>query len=482
MEFMLDKLQKSSLPSPPSPSLSLPPVKNFSPPSPSDISSSLEDAAKGLTGSFENLSGSLNQIKLGDTLNSSAADAAGALTGAASNAAAVAGGAVESASKLTGQAAAELTNSLDNVQKNVGSLVGELQSAIGGVADQAASQMDAALASILSQLPPEVKDGLTSAAALVSTTVQHQDPKISAAVASIPIFLLLKAIYGGFSGFVSPRKAFDILQSQQDALIVDIRTEAIRLQNGLPELRRGALGKGTPIPPLELPPSVRKQVRNAGQLAIDILGTQIAGLARVNASTTKIIIMDQGQGDRFAKQVARAAAAAGARRTYIMTGGFKAWQAEGLPVATKATTYEAGPLAAVADSAEVALETATGAIKSNPLAGSAAAAGFLALLVALYNYHLTLRFIGVVGLELTILNKLLSYDSPEEFFNDASMVLSAAGGVAGTALSAVESASPSSGAVAGGMAEAEEEENEGEGDDNKGAVETNGDEAPVVEA
>lgn len=478
---MLDKIQKTSLPSPPTSSsrAAAAVVKNFTPPSPSDISSSLEDAAKGLTGSLENISGSLNQIRIGDTLNSSAADAAGALTGAASNAAAVAGGAVESATKLTSQAAAELTSSLDNVQKNVGSLVGEVQSAVGGVAAQAASQIDAATASVLSQLPPEVKDGLTSAATLVSTAVQHQDPKITAAIASIPVVLLLKAMYGGFSGFVSPRKAFDILQSQQDALIIDIRTEATRLQTGLPELRRGALGKGTTIPPVELPPLVRKQVRNAGQLAIEILGTQITGLAKVN-STTKIIIMDQGKNDGFAKQVARAAAAAGARRAYIMTGGFSSWQAEGLPIAAKATTsYEAGPLAAVADSAEIALESATGAIKSNPLAGGAAAAGALAMLVALYNYHLTLRFIGVVGLEVTILNKLSSYDSPEQFLKDASMVLSAAGSVASTTLSAIEAAGEG---AAGGMAEEEEGEGDGKNDGDATAVEMNGDEAPVVEA
>lgn len=484
MDFVLDKLQKSSLPPLPPPSRAAA-ARNFTPPSPSDISSSLEDAAKGFTGSLENISGSLNQIKLGDTLNSSAADAAGALTGAASNAAAVAGEAVESASKLTGQAAAELTNSLANVQRNVGSLVGEVQSAVGGIADQAASQIDAATTSIISQLPPEVKDSLTSAAAFVNTTLHTQDPKITAALASIPVIVLLKAIYGGFSGFISPRKAFDILQSQQqDALIIDIRTEALRLQNGLPELRRGALGKGTPIPPVDLPLSVRRQVRNASQLAIDILGTQIAGLARVNKSTTKIIIMDQGKNDKFAKQVARAAAAAGAKRAYIMTGGFKAWQAEGLPVANKKSlSYEAGPLLAVADSAEVALESATGAIKSNPFAGGAAAAGVLALIVALYNYHLTLRLIGVVGLELTVLIKLLSYDSPDEFLSDAGMVLSAAGGIAGTALSAMEASSSSSSGMAGGEDGEGKEEGEVEGDDDNDdddAVEAN--EAPVIEA
>ncbi len=42
---------------------------------------------------------------------------------------------------------------------------------------------------------------------------------------------------------------------------MDVRSEAQRLQNGIAELRRGALGKGAAVPPVQLPPSLsRRQV------------------------------------------------------------------------------------------------------------------------------------------------------------------------------------------------------------------------------
>lgn len=44
---------------------------------------------------------------------------------------------------------------------------------------------------------------------------------------------------------------------------------------------------------------------------------------------------------------------------------------------------------------------------------SAAAVG-----LAIANYHKTLEYIGVVGLQLTIIRKLASYNSPTEFFED----------------------------------------------------------------
>lgn len=38
----------------------------------------------------------------------------------------------------------------------------------------------------------------------------------------------------------------------QDALLLDVRTDAARVANGVAELRRGALGKGAAVPPVRV--------------------------------------------------------------------------------------------------------------------------------------------------------------------------------------------------------------------------------------
>jgi len=38
----------------------------------------------------------------------------------------------------------------------------------------------------------------------------------------------------------------------QDAVLLDIRSEAQRLDKGVAELRRGALGKGAAVPPVQV--------------------------------------------------------------------------------------------------------------------------------------------------------------------------------------------------------------------------------------
>lgn len=48
-----------------------------------------------------------------------------------------------------------------------------------------------------------------------------------------------------------------------------------------------------------------------------------------------------------------------------------------------------------------------------PLIGGTVLGGY-----AVYNYHTTLQYIGVLSVLLTVTNKLLSYDSPGAFFED----------------------------------------------------------------
>lgn len=138
----------------------------------------------------------------------------------------------------------------------------------------------------------------------------------------------------------------------QEALLLDVRTEAARVASGTAELRRGALGKGAAVPPvrvrgaagrdgereagrappacsdphasthaaisplhpspgsrgpsrtcthpplrppcpLQLLPSVERRVRDPAAVALEIQALSAASLSKVRPRATKVIIMDE---------------------------------------------------------------------------------------------------------------------------------------------------------------------------------------------
>lgn len=424
MDFVLKKLESVPPTNLAAPQTKLPSSDTFK-----DITESLGNAAEGLNGAGKGLAGAVDS--LGNDLSSTAAQAQSAAAGAADALSSAASDALGTAGRITEQSAAQLNNTLDNVQQNVSSLLGGIQSSASEVATQVYSQIDGAASTAISQLPPGVRDTLQSAASAIAEKTA-EDPTFAVAAAGVgigaPILVSLKAAYGGFSGFVTAEKAIKMLQTQ-NALLVDVRPESARLESGVPELKRGALGKGAAVPAVQLLPSVRRAVRNAKQLAIDILGEEIAGLARVDSSTC-IIIMES-RGDGFAKQVARATMAAGAGRAFVLSDGFRGWQAAGLAV-KKGISYDAGPLAAVADTAEEALEEAATAL-SKPQIAVGVGAAIAVVAFSAYNYHYVLQMIGLIGLELTLLKKLSEYESPDEFLQDVQGAWGVVGGAANMA-------------------------------------------------
>ena len=54
----------------------------------------------------------------------------------------------------------------------------------------------------------------------------------------------------------------------------------------------------------------------------------------------------------------------------------------------------------------------------NPASAAGVAAGGLGLSLAVWQYHYTLQYIGVLGTILIVLRKAASYDSPTEFFEE----------------------------------------------------------------
>ena len=268
---------------------------------------------------------------------------------------------------------------------------------------------------------------MTAAASAAGDAAQFiaAEPRIGgaavAASVAVPAFLAWNAAFGGYSCKFNPSKALEILKSGDAALLVDIRSERQRLDNGVPELKRGARGKGVALPASKLLPSIARRVRNADALAIEILGAQIASLARVNGNTRVIIMDDRGE---MAKAVARATSAAGVRRAYILDGGFKAWKSSGLAIVEKSSEYDANPLAAVGDAVWIG-------------------AGLTLAALAAFNYHLLFRYIGVIGIEATIALRVIDYESPQDALDDLNALIATVVGAAQVPLQLVEKVSAS---------------------------------------
>ncbi len=380
-------------------------------------------------------------------------DGAAAAASKASAAAAEAAGAVSSVVEENAkQAAAAVSAATSGITEQVGGVVSSTQSMVQQAQTAAVDATSSLVGSVESQvasavgtLPPPVKDALTAAASAAGDAAQFiaAEPRIGgaavAASVAVPAFLAWNAAFGGYSGKFNPSKALEILKSGDAALLVDIRSERQRLDNGVPELKRGARGKGVALPASKLLPSIARRVRNADALAIEILGAQIASLARVNGNTRVIIMDDRGE---MAKAVARATSAAGVRRAYILDGGFKAWKSSGLAIVEKSSEYDANPLAAVGDAAESVAEEAAQLLKQ-PTNAVWIGAGLTLAALAAFNYHLLFRYIGVIGIEATIALRVIDYESPQDALDDLNALIATVVGAAQVPLQLVEKVSAS---------------------------------------
>lgn len=250
----------------------------------------------------------------------------------------------------------------------------------------------------------------------------HQNPEgysiVIPVVLGLPLISLYNSMYGGFSGILKPAKTLELLQNS-DSILVDIRAQDDRRENGVPLLKLAARGKGVAIPLPQLSPSVAKQVSDSRTLSMTMLGEQIKCVSKINKQT-RVIVMDK-KGE-MGKDVARACRKAGLGRVYFMEGGFARYQKEGLQMSPK-DFYEDGPLAIAADTAE-SLTEETKSIFQNPLTAAISVAGVLGTVLIISNLHEVLKFIGVLGIEATIVLRFLTYDSVEDLMDDLKYISS----------------------------------------------------------
>lgn len=179
-------------------------------------------------------------------------------------------------------------------------------------------------------------------------------------------------------------------------------------KSGVPDLRRGARGKGLQLPPEALASSTASLLRSPQAAAEETLAFRIANLKR--AQGAKIIIMD-ATGAR-AVRVAKQARKAGAGQVYALQGGFARWTKE-CKYKTGVASYESGTVKIVAEEVEALAEEEGSVVYNfnqfvaNPLNLAGLGAGALGAGVVALNLQLVLEYVGAAGIILTIASKAL---------------------------------------------------------------------------
>ena len=247
------------------------------------------------------------------------------------------------------------------------------------------------------RLPKEVTDVVDVAAS--------QDPEVYKTTAQFGVPLLVffywRSAYGGFAGVADPNRVYAELQDKNaNAVLIDVRSDREREEDGIPDLKFVARDKVAAVPFQRLAQGTVRQVASgATKLQVDLTSLIISSLSMINPRSTKIYLMagNRARTNGAAKDLARKLRTKGCRRPFIIGGGFQQWQKEGLPVALNKDKYERGTVKVVSDKA-VLLARDAGDVLSDPLNAAGAVAAASATAAAIANWQYLLEFIGVGGL------------------------------------------------------------------------------------
>jgi rhodanese-related sulfurtransferase len=323
----------------------------------------------------------------------------------------VAGPALSSAVKVAGEGAGV-----------VGQGLGQASKAVGGATSAVNSTVTSTVQSIEAALPPEFQDVVAKAQTDSDTAVA-----LIGLAAALPIGLVvLGAATRGYAGDKNPFVVEEQLKKNRKAFIIDTRSEDARRNDGVPDLRGKARGKGASVEVVTLPPDERRVLSNPRAVELELAATKVKALTK-NGASVYVLGPD-------AKDLAKAITGLGGRRAFVVAGGFDAWRSSGLKVGSK---YAKNALEGLGEDTSEAASSFTqkvaGSVKTSitskkPTDALVPFVGLVAVVAAVVNYKTALEYAGVIGIELTILAKLLSYESPWAFFEDVKDV---AGGFAG---------------------------------------------------
>jgi len=101
-----------------------------------------------------------------------------------------------------------------------------------------------------------------------------------------------RARYGGYSGDLKPTSALDLLKKDGNVVLVDIRPQVERENQGVPDLRRGARSRSAIVEIFKVEGSLRSKLRNPKETDTIITAAIIRNLKSVKPNT-KVIVMDE---------------------------------------------------------------------------------------------------------------------------------------------------------------------------------------------
>ncbi|KAL2516269.1 Rhodanese/Cell cycle control phosphatase superfamily protein [Forsythia ovata] len=219
--------------------------------------------------------------------------------------------------------------------------------------------------------------------------------------------------YSGYAGDLSPESTLELLRSNENVVLIDIRPENLRDRDGIPDLRRTARFRYAVVTLPEVDSSLKKLLKTGRDFEDMLLAAVIRNL-KIVQDRSKVLIMD-ADGTR-SKGVARSLRKLGTKSPYLVQGGFRSWVEEGFRVKELKTETT---LTILNEEAEAILED----IKPTPLKLLGYGVGVIAAAYALIEWEKTLQFIGVVGLGQTVYRRVASYEDAEDFRRDVSLVL-----------------------------------------------------------
>ncbi|RZB73419.1 Calcium sensing receptor, chloroplastic isoform B [Glycine soja] len=258
--------------------------------------------------------------------------------------------------------------------------------------------------------------------------------------------------YGGYSGNLSPKSAFELLAEDANAALIDVRSEEMREKDGIPDLRRAARFRYASIIPLEVDGSIRKLLKSGRELDDSLIAAIIRNLKIVKDSSRVIVLDADGTCSKgIARSLRKIGVKAslsipaeifaaklliyfikffaefsfigveelchGEKNPYLVEGGFYSWMKQGLRI--KELKPETA-LSILNEEAEAILED----VSPSPWQLLGYGTVLIAGLYALLELEKTLQLIGAFGLGLTIYLRVSSYENSEDLKQDVRLLLS----------------------------------------------------------
>ncbi len=225
---------------------------------------------------------------------------------------------------LASSLASQVSKGASQVVSEAGSWVQQ-----AGVSPSTVKEVEKTASAVVTTAKPVVLSAIDFVTTTPPMTLLEYAAGATAFVLALPSLtsLLVKSLRG-YAGVVSPAIALDKVSTTSQVALIDIRSVGEKEGSGIPDLRDKSKYIELEFAALK-DPSVRRELKNIGNLEITITAMQIAALKKVSKST-EVYIMDKNGSLNGA--VAKQLASRGFSKVYTVRGGFGAWKREKLPI------------------------------------------------------------------------------------------------------------------------------------------------------